>query len=71
MKTYLQQTKQESKITLSSGNSIASLQPKLKVNKPGDRYEVEADRIADEIMRMEPKREGSSGYGNALQQECA
>ena len=30
----------------------ALLQPKLKINEPGDKYEQEADRIADEVMRM-------------------
>ena len=29
-----------------------SLQPKLTVNSPGDRYEQEADRVADQVMRM-------------------
>jgi len=29
-----------------------TLQTKLKVGEPGDRYEQEADRIADEVMRM-------------------
>ena len=28
------------------------LQTKLTINQPGDRYEQEADRIADQIMRM-------------------
>lgn len=28
------------------------VQPKLKVNEPGDRYEQEADRVADQVMRM-------------------
>lgn len=28
------------------------LQPKLTVNEPGDQYEQEADRIADQVMRM-------------------
>ncbi len=28
------------------------IQTKLKVNRPGDRYEQEADRIADQVMRM-------------------
>ena len=28
------------------------VQAKLKVNSPGDRYEQEADRIADQVMRM-------------------
>jgi Domain of unknown function (DUF4157) len=29
-----------------------TLQTKLKINEPGDEYEQEADRIADEVMRM-------------------
>jgi hypothetical protein len=28
------------------------LQTKLKINQPGDRYEQEADRVADRVMRM-------------------
>jgi hypothetical protein len=31
---------------------LGPLQTKLTVNQPGDRYEQEADRIADQIMRM-------------------
>jgi hypothetical protein len=31
---------------------LSGLQAKLVVNKPGDRYEQEADRIADQVMRM-------------------
>lgn len=27
-------------------------QPKLRIGEPGDRYEREADRVADEVMRM-------------------
>ncbi|HJR08371.1 MAG TPA: DUF4157 domain-containing protein [Pyrinomonadaceae bacterium] len=30
----------------------AAAQPKLRISTPGDRYEQEADRVADEIMRM-------------------
>ena len=30
----------------------ARIQPKLEINTPGDRYEQEADRVADQIMRM-------------------
>lgn len=43
------------------------IQPKLTVNEPGDASEREADRVADEVMRMpEPSRtdvteQGSSG----------
>ncbi len=29
-----------------------TFQPKLKINQPGDKYEQEADRIANQIMRM-------------------
>jgi len=29
-----------------------SIQPKLKINQPGDKYEQEADRVADQVMRM-------------------
>ena len=29
-----------------------AIQAKLKVNEPGDKYEQEADRVADEVMRM-------------------
>ncbi len=29
-----------------------TLQPKLTVNQPGDRYEQEADRVAEAVMRM-------------------
>ena len=29
-----------------------SLQAKLRIDKPGDKYELEADKIADQVMRM-------------------
>ena len=29
-----------------------AIQPKLTVNQPGDRYEQEADRVAEQVMRM-------------------
>jgi hypothetical protein len=35
----------------------AFFQPKLTVNQPGDQYEQEADRVADQVMRM---REGDA-----------
>ena len=38
------------------GNPLVSqpplVQAKLTINQPGDRYEQEADRVADEVMRM-------------------
>ena len=33
------------------------LQTKLQVNRPGDRYEREADRVAERVMRSTPLRE--------------
>lgn len=35
---------------LCSGNN--AIQAKLKIGQPDDRYEQEADRIADQVMRM-------------------
>ena len=31
---------------------VVGIQAKLKVGQPGDKYEQEADRVADEVMRM-------------------
>jgi outer membrane protein OmpA-like peptidoglycan-associated protein len=39
---------------------VAGIQAKLKVGQPGDVYEQEADRVADEVMRMpEPEEQES------------
>ena len=40
------------------GEDDLALQPKLKINRPGDCSEQEAERVADEVMRM-PE---STGY---------
>jgi Domain of unknown function (DUF4157) len=41
--------------TFSSAREINNnLQPKLKVSQPGDIYEQEADKVADQIMMMAP-----------------
>jgi hypothetical protein len=34
------------------GSPAVRIQPKLTVNDPGDRYEKEAERVADAVMRM-------------------
>jgi hypothetical protein len=45
-----------------------AIQTKLTVNKPGDRYEQEAERVADRIMRMEmPCPQCQEDEGEALQ----
>ena len=36
--------------------SSIMVQPKLKIGQPGDRYEQEADRLADQILRMPGSR---------------
>src|SRR5262245_61727338 len=33
-------------------NETPKLQTKLSINEPGDQYEQEADRVADQVMRM-------------------
>ena len=32
--------------------TISPIQPKLKIGQPNDRYEKEADAVADRVMRM-------------------
>ncbi len=45
-----------------------TLQTKLEVSEPGDTLEVEADRVADQVMRMPAPREGA---GSAIRQRHA
>lgn len=40
-----------SRISIFSPTAVR-LQPKLRINTPGDRYEQEADRVAEDVMRM-------------------
>lgn len=37
---------------LKSKNSPPVIQPALKIGRPGDKYEQEADRVAEQVMRM-------------------
>ena len=41
-----------------------SLQTKLRINEPGDEYEQEADRVADQVLRM-PGVGTPSSFGSA------
>lgn len=34
------------------GSALPTIQPKLKIGPPNDKYEQEADRVADQVMRM-------------------
>jgi hypothetical protein len=47
-----------------------SLQAKLKISPPNDIYEQEADRVADQVMRMsEPKQSLVNGHSSLVQRE--
>jgi hypothetical protein len=50
--------------------AAGAIQTRLAINKPGDEYEQEADRIAEQMMRMvEPTPIGSAPV--AIQRKCA
>ncbi len=57
--------------------AVARIQPKLRVNEPGDKYEQEADAMAEKVMRMTnrdaPKLSGTttSVIGKSIQRKCA
>jgi uncharacterized protein DUF4157 len=46
-----------------------ALQAKLRIGQPGDRYEQEADRVADEVMRMPEPQAVPDGESN-IQRAC-
>lgn len=54
---------------------IKGLQAKLTVNVPGDAHEQEADRVAEQVMRMPEPQAASmpevSGRAAGVQRECA
>ncbi len=45
--------KQQIQTVKNNGNSSLFFQPKLTINNPNDKYEQEADAMADKVMRME------------------
>lgn len=60
-----------SKIRVSAAPT--QVQTKLTVNEPGDRYEQEADRVAEEVMRTSGLPDGaiSAGTPPNVQKKCA
>ena len=59
-----------------SGNQGHLVQPKLTVNAPGDRYEREADAMADRVMRMPlgktaPVSQTQGLLASSVQRKCA
>ena len=62
MKTKTDKTKSSNKSSSPFFNSkndsgFFTAQPKLKVGQPGDKYEVEADRVADEVVNSQPENQ--------------
>lgn len=56
-------TKTNQKATAATAvRNVAFFQPKLAVNAPNDRYEQEADAMADRVMRMPMPAHGSNGF---------
>lgn len=50
---YTSETKKQPKATVSNGNRFfAPVQAKLSINQPDDRYEQEAEAVADKVMRL-------------------
>jgi len=55
-------------------NNRIIIQPKLTINSPGDKYEQEADALADRVMRMssnETAKPVTGLIGKSLQRKCA
>ncbi|MEJ7828882.1 MAG: DUF4157 domain-containing protein, partial [Segetibacter sp.] len=63
------------KQTMHPPKQKAVIQPKLMVNAPGDRYEQEADAMAERVIRMHghsSKMQPSTGMiGKSVQRKCA
>jgi hypothetical protein len=52
--------------------SVPLIQPKLEINQPGDKYEQEADEMADKVMRKPgPTTNQLSSGANTIQRKCA
>ena len=53
-------------------NQPIAIQPKLTISTPGDKYEQEADKIADKVMRMEGNSTAAAYHQqpNSLQSKC-
>src|ERR1019366_159749 len=47
------------------------LQTKLTINTPGDQYEQEADRVAEQVMRMPDPTVTASSSAAVLHRKCA
>ena len=55
-----------------SGQTSPLIQPKLRISQPGDKYEQEADRVAEQVMRMSDKEvSGPPKSATTIQRKCS
>jgi hypothetical protein len=59
------------KVNVFDPKNTVSVQPKLQINQPGDKYEQEADAMADRVMRMSDTETLYSTSSNVVQRKCA
>jgi Domain of unknown function (DUF4157) len=50
--------------------AVPALQTKLVINKPGDGYEQEADRVADQVMRMQTPDAVTASAPQQVSRKC-
>lgn len=65
----LQSNASDREVNRAVANTLStSVQPKLSIGRPNDRYEQEADAIADHIVKgnSEPRAEASTGTANQI-----
>lgn len=55
-------TKKTSNSPSTQAKSNLFIQPALKVGEPGDKYEVEADRVADQVVANSNKEQSNSSF---------
>ncbi len=48
------------------GGNAPLIQPKLKIGQSNDKYEQEADRVADQVMRMPEPKENNATQGKTI-----
>ncbi|WP_415229953.1 DUF4157 domain-containing protein [Psychromonas sp.] len=71
------QFKQVKAVVVSHAGSVKKvLQPKLKIGPPNDKYEQEADRVAEQVMAMSKARQASpvnntAAYRETVQRVCS
>ena len=65
------------RLALAPGSTFPAIQRRIEIGEPDDRFEQEADRVADQVMRMpDPQRTDSidvagEGIPGGIQRLCA